>query len=509
MTFRLGTRQIRSVDLIGQDQVARLKKKFSAIDPQEFEVALRELLRFLYLSAHCPSQMFFPGNKLIDDLWHALITETESYQTLCNRLRPGIFLHHSGVPFAEYISKLPSEKVHEEQMSWLASYHHSFGRIEADAFRMLYLAESLAERLGCDLAGLNAFAAQLVARALENGDTTFEYDDFLARVRGAASTIDRDPEVLNRFLRELVMECSKEGSSLNPFQNQHMEKLFGASTALAFTLWQHLAACERLSEYSEWQAENDSVWQNLISGRSLCGLATTHLARPSGPSIKGELKGEQLVISGQADWVCGWGLFDHLLVGFELGEEICFAVTSFPGVSEETGNRAVIVPQAMACLGGSGTVSIEFRNYPISIQSLVSRRSKNNAPMPRPSRFLVPEIGIAKYAVTEIERQGAVTTHPRKKMVLESLDNVKERIQALEELKKRGSLDELMYLRDEINRDAVRLLAINEGAHSIHPESHVPRLQLELLLLDSVAQPPSCFARKVKAAASGQHVEPS
>ncbi|NJM10394.1 MAG: hypothetical protein HC883_05960 [Bdellovibrionaceae bacterium] len=46
----------------------------------------------------------------MDDLWHALVIETIDYKKLCERLRPGAFVHHSGIPFDEYTSGLSTEK---------------------------------------------------------------------------------------------------------------------------------------------------------------------------------------------------------------------------------------------------------------------------------------------------------------------------------------------------------------------------------------------------------------
>lgn len=235
--FKLGPRQVSVVELLGPKTLSKIEKKFVKDSASTLAISLRELLRFLFLSAHSPKTVFFPGDKLIDDLWHALITETASYRNLCHSLRPHSFIDHSGVPFDEYSSDMTPEEVHEEQFSWLASYVKNFGAIEATSFECLYLAQELCERLGSDRDGLNRFAEKLLS-ATQSLDEKPNFKNLLESIQSDSYLIDSEPSILGSYLKQLP------DASL--FTNEHLEDLFGASVALAFTYWQHIAACERL-----------------------------------------------------------------------------------------------------------------------------------------------------------------------------------------------------------------------------------------------------------------------
>ena len=66
-------------------------------------------------------------------------------------------------------------------------------------------------------------------------------------IRPHANEIDANKLVLKGYLRTLVLEISDSVDLKSELpQNSDLESLFGASTALAFVFWQHLAVLERL-----------------------------------------------------------------------------------------------------------------------------------------------------------------------------------------------------------------------------------------------------------------------
>lgn len=500
--FKLGDQQAALITLFSEKTLKQIEKKFKVVPPKELAIALRETVRFLYVCAYSPHSVFFPGNKLIDDLWHALITETREYREFCDRLRPGRFLDHSGMPFDEYLKNLSTEQIHEEQMSWLVSYANAFGPMDEDAFACLSLAQELCGRIKSDLQGLNTFASELLQVTLfHDQDTQFNYNAFLNdEIAPNAIAIDKSFLALAPYLRRLAVEISSPDSDLVPFTNDHLEALFGVSTALAFTFWQHLAARERLAEMEEWQQRNPNLWSQISYGKLLCGLATTHLAAPGGSSIKAESQEDKFLLSGRAGWVCGYLLFDILLVGFETDKEVVFATIPFPTPVEPSSMKNLeVMRQEMACLNGSSTVEIRFNGYEVPPSSIVSRRAKGpNPATARPSQYVIPEIGIAKNVIQRIETLVETSAHPRHELVKRHLDKLRARVADIRLSKaNKLPLEKLIVLRDELNRDAVRCLALALGARAILSESQIPRIQLELLLLDSVVQSPACFDSKL------------
>lgn len=494
--FAFGPKESTLETILGRKTLENIHRKFKE-EPLKLSTALRETVRFLYLAAHSPRTLFFPGDKLMDDLWHALVVETMDYQDLCKRLRPGSFVHHSGVPFLEYASERTDEEVHEEQCSWLASYISNFGSIEEESAIHLNLVQSLANRINGDLESVNRLGRELIKLSqVSNSQRSFDFETFLEDVQLNANQIDRDPSLLGRYMNQLAGGLK---SGALPFGNSDLERLFGASTALAFTFWQHLAASERLSGLPEWQNRHPNLWADISTYGLLCGLATTHLANPAGAGIKGRPCDEGYLLTGQASWVCGFGIFDLLLIGFDSGDSIIFAISEFPASAE---------PQEMSCLTGSSTVRIKFDDFLVKSGEIVSQRQKNQAPpAPRPTGFVIPELGIAKACVERLTKLVAESKHPKHILIAKKLPQLQARVSRIENLRsEKAPLDVLIPLRDEINRDAVRLLSLALGANSILPESQIPRLQCELLLLDSVLHSPASLESKISSICAGPNV---
>jgi len=149
-------------ELIGPTSQNSLSYKFSSLSDETFQTCLMETLRFLYLaSISTENSLFFPGDQIIDDMWHALVIETKEYKELCNKLTPGNFLDHSGIKYEDYSRLLSSEDLHNEQLSWLTSYVSNFGPISKEAFKHLILAQNMTKRLEINLEGLNNLGTKI------------------------------------------------------------------------------------------------------------------------------------------------------------------------------------------------------------------------------------------------------------------------------------------------------------------------------------------------------------
>lgn len=286
LKFKMGNRFVSLVDIFGESVLDRLRYKFSEQSEKALDSTLRELARYLYLSAYAPNGVFFPGTFLMDDIWHALITETAEYRDLCSRIRPGIFIHHSGLKYEKYIENIGGDQVHAEQSSWLSSYVNCFGPLDADAFQCLTLAQAMAEEMKLNLDQLNEYAQVLISLSQGQVTADFNFDKFLeTEVSEQAEILDRDREELKFCISKIMHGLSSEGNSPSLLTLAQLESLYGYSTATAFCLSQHLAAVERLLDLPDWQERNSDLWTSLSEGTVLCGLATTHLAKPGGSSL--------------------------------------------------------------------------------------------------------------------------------------------------------------------------------------------------------------------------------
>lgn len=102
------------------------RKSFDQWDSEKQETALEEFLKFAILASYF-GNIFIPCTRDIDQIWHKFILETRDYFAFCDRIKPGNYLHHSGVTYDDYCEMKPGEKVIEEDVSVLASYWQNFG----------------------------------------------------------------------------------------------------------------------------------------------------------------------------------------------------------------------------------------------------------------------------------------------------------------------------------------------------------------------------------------------
>lgn len=479
-------RQFAYRELIGGPLLKKLFSKFADHGPDEVSCALEEVIRYLQLSAASPSSVFFPGDKLTDDLWHALIVETAEYRELCDKIRPGCFINHSGMIYEDYLLRKSPAELHEEQMSWLASYVGNFGHITPASFRHLKLAQSLCERMSVDLGRLNALADAILLQAPPAADAPPKtLAGFLKGVSGEqAALIGRNARALREAFHGAMTIC---GSSMT---NAGLESVFSVSTALGFTIWQHLAAMERLSRAKAWRAANPEAWKNLSGGAAFAGLATTHLAKAGDPAVRARRVGKEgISLSGTLPWVTGQGIFSHLLVGFRLDEELVFALADFPGSTE-----AVPKLVELGCLEGTATVSVRLDGWIIKESQIVNRRRVGTPPPGPASAYKFPDLGIALAALSECERLGPASSG--------SVRRLRARVAKLR-ASKAPAEPAAIFKKDECIRDAVRLLALCSGGRALTRDSLAFRLQQEVLLLDAVIQPAETKKLKLEKAARG------
>ncbi|MDE2313469.1 MAG: hypothetical protein KGL04_04760 [Elusimicrobia bacterium] len=321
--------------------------------------------------------------------------------------------------------------------------------------------------------------------------------------------ISRNPRALKAALNKIVrIAAAKRRGSLPMINDAELTSVFSISTALGFTLWQHLAAVERLGQSPEWQAKNAKLWPALRDGKELVGLATTHLARPENPQVHAKrTRDGSFLISGRFPWVSGFGMFNYLRVGFRIEDETVFALVDFPAGNAKSGkNRIRIERIPLGCLEGTATVCIEFKNWNVLESQVISRRKGPHAPGGVASFYRYPDIGMAKAALGECERilgsgkNGLKGSREKQGLVR----RLRERLGHIEIATAKRMTDALEFAKDECIRDSVRMLSLISGGKSLFRDSLAFRLNQELLLLDAVFQPAACRRRKPEKAASGR-----
>lgn len=309
-----------------------------------------------------------------------------------------------------------------------------------------------------------------------------------------ALELGKDSRALRAVLLELLAAAPQ------PMRNADLEAIFSVSTALAFTIWQHLGAMEWLSGCEGWLAANPKLWAKLQKGGEPVGLAVTHLSKPDRPQMAAKPDGKGgFALTGVFPWVTGHGIFSRLIAGFQLEDEVVFALVDFPSPKNlPLGARVQIEPIPLGCLQGTATVRIHLHDWAVPAAQIFERRALKAPAAKRRTVYMYPELGIAAAALKECERILAAESGDLERSA--PVRALTARVDGLRTAAASGSTtDETLVLRDDCIRDSVRLLAILSGGSALTRESLAFRLQQEVLLLDAVIQPAAVRAMKLDA----------
>lgn len=123
------------------------------------DIAIREVLRYLYLCSTISASRAMPLYGEIDEYWHELILQTREYAALCNSLPGRRFIHHSSTPPEVYAASIGDDKFVEEKLQWIIDYVRVFGAFEPEASKCWVIVRFLMDRLGLTLDELNMMAA--------------------------------------------------------------------------------------------------------------------------------------------------------------------------------------------------------------------------------------------------------------------------------------------------------------------------------------------------------------
>ncbi len=496
-------------DFVPNDLYLKTRIKFAAETDTGFAVAMKETIKFLYLCAYAERPIFFPGDKLIDLIWHALIVETAQYRSICENIRAGCFIDHSGIKYQDYVAKQSSKSVHEEQFSWLASYSNTFKDISPDAFQRLPLAQTIAKRLEVDLPGLNQIAKELAAAAVSIlPKTIMPIDELIEkRVRPKLAKIDSSKEVVGELISEIF-----EAARLDEFDNSknillkpdQLEAIMGTSPPLGFTIWQHLSAVERLSNAIDWQKNNKITWELVRSAKKLVGLATTHLATPSSISIESKLSEDgSFILDGVLPWASGRAYFDYLVVGFKHNEEIVFALADFPKRDLVSNKSEIRVEEHnLEVCNSTDSVRITIKNFVITADRVISRYKPINQIQPRPSSYINPEAGIATEILNRVLETSKNQQHPKFSLILGKEKQLRKQLQDLRLLRGTNNSDwpkqRVALEIENLIYNSIKLLLIAQGASSLQQKSETLLIQSQLALLQSWVQSSDLVKLKIE-----------
>lgn len=120
------------------------------------------------------------------------------------------------------------------------------------------------------------------------------------------------------------------------------------------------------------------------------------------------------------------------------------------------------------------------------------------------SRYIIPEIGLGKRALSEVKNIINNSDSPKHKLIAESLPSLEPRLKKIEALRSMGTVTaSLIFLKDEFLRDTVRLLGIAIGAKILLKDNIVMRMQNEVMLFENLIQPHSAIADRINRVCTG------
>lgn len=510
--FRFGSVETNLEKVFGKNLLKKINQKFISTPALDLAVGCRELAKYLLLCAHSQSEVFFPGNLLIDEIWHVCIAETEEYRALCNRLRIGHFVDHNAKSFDDHLSEKKPQAVLQEQLSTLISYISNFGEIDQAAFSALNLARYFSKLMGfTECSQLNNYLVDVlnVSQKSESDVAGFERQ-IEEHVFPFSDQIDSDPyaakiaasKVMGAIEVARRAEAHLSSGAVLPTQAE-FELIFAASPCLGFLLAQHFSAVNRLTHASEWKSQNPELWNQIAAGQFLVGLATTHLVNPQPHHIT--IKESK--IYGVAPWSSGYGVFDKLVLGARTDQLVSFLLVDYPVSGLDLRQRFVTVDRfELRAFNGTSSVQICFDGLPFVPNQIISQYSGQLRPSAS-SPYLLPEIGILSGLMQDIEKAIGTSSSLRLATFKDAYGRLWARASALREKRSQlhslvkaqaADLEDLQIEFENLMRGAVRMLTLISGGSSLESRSRVARRQLELLWIDATPSSPTVLARRIE-----------
>jgi hypothetical protein len=134
-----------------------LHKKLAPTAPEEVDIRIEELLKYLNMSIFSNGDIPFNGE--IDDVWHFWIMETREYFALCDKLHGRKYIHHSSNVFQEFSNPdIKSKKPDFDHIiGVLVAYVLNYGPFEEARVKYWPLAERIMLDSNWDIHQLNGW----------------------------------------------------------------------------------------------------------------------------------------------------------------------------------------------------------------------------------------------------------------------------------------------------------------------------------------------------------------
>lgn len=252
-------------------------------------------------------------------------------------------------------------------------------------------------------------------------------------------------------------------------QERHKFDLFQTLTPLSGTL--AFLAVQILAANKIMAANGFSLKERYFNHK--CGIAINHLRAPF-TVVRGEKTSSGFALTGRLTWASGYGIFDHLVVGFHHDGRELEAVIPF---SDQKGMTIGAAPETFVGFG-MNTVDIDLESYEVPDEYIISSKPMGTYTK---AKSLSKTVHYALYGIGL--------------GILEDLDDPEVRTQAREELESIKSDFVACMDGDEMDRLRIRLFSLLHhtvtvgmilvGGKSILSEQNLQRYYRELIMFNS------------------------
>lgn len=320
-------------------------------------------------------------------------------------------------------------------------------------------------------------------------------------------TLDKDPKYLDSTVQNLFASHFNEQSEFNLlFNNEKLRDLFYISPCLGFTVWQNLAAVERLSESQNWINNNPQLWTDLKTGTKKIGLGITHIVKKDA-CLNAILENSEYILNGTIPWISGINIFEHFVIGFKYENKNVVALIDSDSLTKS--QNTTLTRLELEAFNASNTYCINLNNFKVTENQVVSITDISEPTRKGKTQYLFPETGIAHRALDETEVKLKSSQLHNNDTIQESINYLRGRVQKLEHAVLKADqvsvLILLQFERDNLIRDCIRLLTLTCKGASLKHQSLASILTLQSILLDVFIQPDELLELKIKAVIKTQN----
>lgn len=140
-----------------------LSENLSDRTDADIDIQLEECLKFLEIVSDDGRGSFIPLSKEVDEVWHELIVETQSYRRLCDALPGGLFLHHESIGLEDYAGRSSKGAVTAQFLEWIPRYIARYGKFTEEVADYWTICAFLRNELGMTLDQINELGMREIA----------------------------------------------------------------------------------------------------------------------------------------------------------------------------------------------------------------------------------------------------------------------------------------------------------------------------------------------------------